>query len=182
MLDHSLSCLFFYFSLIRRITHFGSCVPFQALCFYFHWSAWYCIMYMALFVHHQGLREKASFDWPRYLTLTKQILSSICSCLQLNKISPPNLKQVGVGMAIIMNNWQSTSFQPGWEDLEKWKFCLVIDLADTFLGFCQCLIPPWGQKHLPNKLNIEISSPFLLLKTNSQHHDQIFEADCLVGL
>ena len=43
LLDHRLSCLFFFhFSLIRRIAHFGSCVPFQVLCF-FHWSAWYGI-------------------------------------------------------------------------------------------------------------------------------------------
>ena len=133
LLDHRLSCLFSIFLSFAELPILGLVCLFKLCVFIFI----EVILYMALYVHHQGLRQKASFDWPRYLTLTKQILSPVCSCLQLKKIFLPNLKQVGVGMAIIMNNWQSSSFQPGWEDLEK--FCLVIDLAGTFLGFLSVL-------------------------------------------
>lgn len=111
----SLVLFFFYFSLIRRIAHFGSCVPFQVLCFF---SLKCMIWYMALYVHHQGLRQKASFDWPTYLTLTKQILSSVCNCLQPKKISLPILEQIGDHNDQLT---MCTSFQPSWEDLEKTK-------------------------------------------------------------
>ena len=112
LLDHRLSCLFSIFLSFVELPILGLVCLFKR-CVFILFSLKCMILCMALYVHHQGLRQKASFDWPRYLTLTKQILSSVCSCLQLKKISLPNPKQVGVGMAIIMNNWQSTSFQPG---------------------------------------------------------------------
>ena len=89
LLDHRLSCLFSIFLSFAELPILGLVCLFKLCVFIFI----EVILYMALYVHHQGLRQKASFDWPRYLTLTKQILSSVCSCPQLKKISLPNLKR-----------------------------------------------------------------------------------------